>query len=144
MSKLRDKGCTKMKSANQRSKEYNDAMVFRKAAMEDGWSTEPGSPNETAFRYSHHTKDGYTMHIVTRLNDNPENTWSSVSIWGPDDLCIQPPSVYDWGLIQERLRYCATCGTNDVDTFRYSFAGRACKDCLPELKRIHEFRGWCD
>lgn len=71
-------------------------------------------------------------------------SWQSqrLSIWAPDGLQITVPDVYDWAAIQERVRYCEECKRSDVDTFRYSFAGRACEECLPALKAEHERPGW--
>lgn len=33
-------------------------------------------------------------------------------------------------------------GPDNLD--RYSFAGKACADCLPKLREKYEYAGWCD
>ena len=66
----------------------------------------------------------------------------SVSIWGPDSLAIAVPMPYSWDAIVAGARTCSACGKTDVDTQRFSFAGRCCAACLPEMRRQHERPGW--
>ena len=42
------------------------------------------------------------------------------------------------------LGICPVCGKNVPfsEQSQYSFAGRCCKDCLPAMKKKHEYPGW--
>ncbi len=123
---------------------------FRDDAVKDGWSIKPMYDHESVESASSLSKDGFCMQILTRTDDlnkypNVKTLYEiSISIWGPDSLQIEPPQEYDMQKIVEGMRFCKHCGKTDVDTFRYSFAGRCCKDCLPALREKHEQPGWCD
>lgn len=69
---------------------------------------------------------------------------AEVNIWGPDKLAIRPPATYDFAAIQAAQTTCSHCKKTGVKTQRYSFAGRCCEACLPEMRRKHEGPGWCD
>jgi len=115
-----------------------ELRAWRQAAIADGWYSEP--------LYKHHLdaedyrltdSAGFTAHILIRSNLN------DISVWGPDGLCIQKiPTTYDRACLEAAIRYCSHCDTWDVDTVRYSFAGRCCKNCRPELAKKHEQPGW--
>lgn len=122
------------------------ARQYRDAAAEDGWSIrgtyEPSEPVDRAARL---TRDGFVMQVITRDNSGQEyqkRYEASVHIWGPDGLAVAPPEFYDFAEIVARTRCCASCGKSDVKTVRFSFAGRCCEACLPELRRVHEQPGW--
>ena len=117
---------------------------FRDAAVNDNWSIEQTYNTESQDRAAKLRRDGFTMNIVTRDGRRDNVNWveSAIHIWGPDDLVINPPINYDWGAIQKGLRTCNNCGKTNVETVRYSFAGRCCRACRPEMKRIHEQPGW--
>lgn len=90
-----------------------------------------------------------------------------INVWGPDGLTIPVPLIYPGQqYFKDALvtcphchrgpngRYFASCATEaeewpahlltPVATFRYSFAGRTCKECAPALIAIHEKPGWND
>jgi hypothetical protein len=118
--------------------------AFREAAKADGWTCEPtyaSEPEESAARLS---REGFTMQLLSRANKPPNRYGfqAQVNIWGPDGLAINPPEVYDWQKIKAGLTTCSNCGKTDVPTQRYSFAGRACEACLPEMRAKHERGNW--
>lgn len=125
---------------------YQAAVAYRTALEEDGWSSGPLYKNESSEFVSVHERDGFTVHIISRVRD-PGDKWkyqASISIWGPDELAICPPDLYDWEHIKAGVRCCNECGAEDVDTHRFSFAGRCCSKCLPKMRAEHEKPGWCD
>jgi hypothetical protein len=67
---------------------------------------------------------------------------ASISIWGPDGMAVGVPELYEWGAVKAGLRTCNACGKTDVETFRFSFAGRCCNDCIPAMRKKHEYPGW--
>ena len=118
---------------------------FRDAAVADGWRIDPTYANESVDRAARLTRDGYVMQVLTR--DNREHKYrytydASVHIWGPDGLTIRTPEFYSFPEIEARAQTCSACGKTGVETTRYSFAGRCCLDCLPEMRRKHEYPGW--
>jgi len=120
-------------------------IQFRDAAVADGWVMTPTYDFESVDRASHLHKDGFVISILSRDNSEAERNYkyeAQVSIWGPDGMAIKPPQTYDWPTIQAGLRTCNKCGATDVNTERYSFAGRCCAACLPEMRRQHERPGW--
>ena len=125
--------------------EYDAVVAFRDAALADGWSIEPTYKNgEAAESYGTLFRDGFTMHAKARVKDVGEK-WSyeaEIVLWGPDGLCIPTPRVYSMDTLIKSLRVCPKCKTEDVETVRYSFAGRCCKACLPEMQRKQEYPGW--
>lgn len=64
-----------------------------------------------------------------------------INLWGPDELIVEPISPYRRPN-KDDLRICAHCGQLG-ETYRYSFAGRCCKECLPEMRAQFEQEGWC-
>lgn len=70
-----------------------------------------------------------------------DKTSSFLNLWGPDRLVVEPHLPYVRPS-KEDLRICPVCGQAQVDTYQYSFAGRCCKDCLPEMRRMNEPEGW--
>lgn len=100
----------------------------------DGWKTEARNismPIEKAFKAE---KDGFNILGGDGIG---------IAAWGSDKLQIPIPNIYPGiNALKAELRHCPHCDKHDVDTHRYSFAGRACKECLPALKEKHEFAGW--
>jgi len=127
---------------------FQDAVEFRKSLQKDGWTTSSPTPQgtESTEIWSKHEKEGFIARILTRTHE-PNHKFKyqvTVSLWGPDRLAIKPPYVYDWEFIKAGVRTCNECGAQDVETFRFSFAGRACAKCIPALKEKYEKPGWCD
>ena len=124
---------------------YQRIVEFRDAAIQDGWDAKPTYPKtepiETAASLS---KDGFSMMILTRLQCGKWKYEATIAIWGPDGLNIDVPTVYSFKEITKGLRHCNLCGKNDVNTERFSFAGRCCAECLPEARKKHEYPGWAD
>lgn len=115
-------------------------------AVADGWSIRP-TYNEPVERAATLEKDGFKIQVINRSESNgrkPGNWYSEskISIWGPDRLAIPTPRFYDFKKLSERLTYCPVCKTSGVETQRFSFAGRCCAKCLPEMQRQHEYPGW--
>ena len=125
------------------------ARAYRATALADGWTSEPTYKHEEEERASRHRREGFLISIIARepraaterltKQRKPEG---SVSIWGPDGLAITTPMPYSWDTIVAGMRTCSACGKTDVDTQRFSFAGRCCAACLPEMRRKHEYPGW--
>lgn len=140
-----------MKRPNNNIEQLRHVQKFRDDAVKDGWSIKPTySSHESVESASSLSKNGFSMLILTRTHDlnkypNVNNLYEvDISIWGPDELAIEVPDRYDMQKIIDGMRFCKQCGKTDVDTFRYSFAGRCCKDCLPALREEYEQPGWCD
>ena len=139
-------------------KVYREVVAFRDAAIADGWVHRPTYESEPEERACRLSRGGFTMQILTRSRDNEvldpsrgyhhsiHGKWkyeAQVNIWGPDGLCISPGSpVYDMERIKAGLRRCDACGAKDVETQRYSFAGRCCAKCRPEMAAKYEKPGW--
>ena len=124
---------------------------FRDAAVADGWSIQPtyvstpGNVNEPQEQAASLEKDGFRMQVLARPSGcfpHLKKDSSVISIWGPDGLAIVPPEIYDFPEIKRGLEHCNNCGKNRVKTQRYSFAGRCCAECRPEMARAHEYSGW--
>lgn len=134
-----------MHPTNKKS-EYEQLLAFKAAALADGWTCKPTYKLESMDRAATLSREGFLMSIVAR--DNTESLKSkhaydlTLAVWGPDGLAIRPPIAYDWQKIKEALRACNYCEAKDVDTFRVSFAGRCCAQCLPKQRAISEGPGW--
>lgn len=117
-------------------------------AVADGWTIEPTYKTESADRAAHLRRDGFVMSVIARDDRDQKGRRymfsASVSIWGPDGMAIRPPRFYNFDEIKARVRACDHCGAKDVETVRYSFAGRCCAKCLPEMRAKYEKPGWCD
>ena len=114
-------------------------------AVKDGWIAEPmyekGESMETALSLR---KDGFHVQMIRRPPKDRTKGNIDGSIWGPDGLQIPWQMEYNWDNLVAATRVCGNCGAQDVPTFRYSFAGRCCKDCLPKMRAKYEKPGWCD
>lgn len=140
----------------ERDKARLITSVWRECALADGWSLEPTYGDHEAAE-SHgtikiDTRIGmFKGHVDARPNRRGEDqrNWmlgsGEVTIWGPDGLQIRVPLIYP-GIeaLIAATRHCNNCHADDVDTQRYSFAGRCCTKCRPEMARVHERPGWCD
>ncbi len=123
--------------------QYDAAIAFRKDAVKDGWSIKPTYITlESIDRASTLEKEGFKCSILTRTNIGKWKYQASVAIWGSDGMVISAPFKYDWNVIKAGLRRCNTCKKEDVDVFCVGFAGRVCKECLPEQRKKHEYPGW--
>ena len=126
------------------------AQKFRDDAVKDGWSIKPTYDHESVESASSLSKDGFVMMVLTRTCDlnkytDVKNLYEAkISIWGPDDLSIEVPDHYDMGLIKKEMHKCHHCKKYVDETFRYSFAGGCCKDCLLMMRDKFEKSGWCD
>ena len=125
---------------------------FMAAAIADGWDHTPtygeSEPESSACKL---TRDGFVVSTISRDAradrwGHPLNCEASVHAWGPSGLSIKLGSWdypgFEWFVSGQRR--CNLCKAEDVDTFRYSFAGRACAACLPKAKAEYEKPGWCD
>lgn len=137
---------------------YRAVVAFRDAAIADGWTHIPTYQCEPEERASRLSKDGFTMQILTRSRDNEvldpsrgyhhsvHGKWkyeAQVSIWGKDGLGVSLIGpVYDMERIKTGVRRCDSCRAEDVDTERYSFAGRCCAKCRPAMAAKYEKPGW--
>ena len=127
------------------------AAAYRLAAVAEGGESEPlyqNEPEEHAAKLR--SAAGFVMHVIARSpDDRPEHVTrrapeGGVHVWGPDGLAVRVGRTYSREEIDAGLTTCNNCGARAVRTFRYSFAGRACAACLPEMRRLHERRGWAD
>ena len=127
------------------------AIAWREAAVADGWVIRPTYGQESVERaasLSH--PDGFAAMVLARDNrghDRPQQCYvpsvtAEVNVWGPDGLAVETGDAYDMDAIRAGLRICKTCGASDVDTQRYSFAGRCCASCRPKMAEKHEYAGW--
>lgn len=123
--------------------EYDAAVAFREAAKADGWTCVPTyGDSEPVERAARLMRDGWVISILAREKVGKWKYEANVHAWGPDGMSIRTPRVYDFQVMQAELRTCKACGATDVPTHRYSFAGRCCEQCLPEMRRQHEGPGW--
>jgi hypothetical protein len=124
--------------------EINEVSAFREAAIADGWEAQPGSAAELIEDYAHLSKEGFKMHTMSRRLVNSKFKFqASVHIWGPDGWAIGLLGpIYNWDEIKAGVRRCNECGAEDVETERYSFAGRCCAGCRPKMAAQHERGNW--
>jgi len=122
-----------------------EVYAWRKAAIADGWKAEATYQTEDISRAMKLTKDGFLVQTLTRpieTNGMRKRSEAVLCGWGPDKLQVHLPVPYDMEKIRKALRRCDHCRAEDVDTQRYSFAGRCCAACLPKMKAIYEKPGW--
>lgn len=118
---------------------------YRDAAVADGWKISPTYGNEPVTSAAKLRRDGFVMSVLARRRTGGRYKYEAgIHIWGPDGLGVEPPPIYSFAAIVAGTRRCSACGKGDVETTRFSFAGRCCRDCLPEMRRQHEQPGWCD
>lgn len=115
---------------------------WRDAAVADGWSQEAMyGPYEDVDRVARLRKDGWVAQVFMRVYDTGY-IHANVTIWGPDNLQVTVPPIYSMEALVKNLRKCLNCGAEDVDVVSYSFAGRCCKACFPELARKTMSGNW--
>ncbi|MGC9030088.1 MAG: hypothetical protein ACP5LD_10500 [Desulfomonilaceae bacterium] len=111
-----------------------------KSAEADGWKTYHGLSGllgmEEAVRGAKVVDGLGEFNFVAIIGENSE-----VGMWGPDGLQTVVPFPYR-SPGADLLETCPVCGATGVKTYQYSFAGRACAKCLPEMKRKYESPGW--
>jgi hypothetical protein len=123
--------------------ELIEVATFRDAAIADGWDAKPGGSSEPLEVYAHLEKEGFKMHAMCRRNAGKWKFQTNIHIWGTDGLAIQLLGpIYNWEQIKGGLRRCGECGKEDVDTQRYSFAGRCCANCRPAMAAQYERGNW--
>lgn len=124
---------------------YRMVCDWRDAAIADGWTCEPAYPKSEDWTESCKLdKDGFSAMVITRTK-TAGIKWkyeAMVSIWGKDKLQIIAKFPYNWEDVVDGLTTCNNCGAKNVHTERYSFAGRCCKDCISEMREIHEPANW--
>lgn len=137
--------------------DYNRMVAYREALKADGWTITNIYKSEPLECSCKGEKDSFVFHILTRdyeimkeihpwiKNSKPRRRYEcAINFWGPDGLAITAPNVYSYEDLKSAMRVCSSCKEKNVDTFRYSFAGRCCADCLPAMRAQHEQPGWCD
>lgn len=124
-------------------KKLEKIRAFRDAAVADGWVIEPLYKVESVENAAKLTTGKWVMHVYTRAHtESSMRIDTSISIWGPDQLQVEPPDVYDMDEIKRRLRRCNYCTCDNLDVQRVGFAGRCCRECLPAMRKKYEFPGW--
>jgi hypothetical protein len=122
---------------------YDRVVKFKQDAIADGWQARPTyEGHESIDRVCSLQKDDWKMMVLTRTDTGKWLFEADITIWAPDGLVIVPPLEYDWQAIQQRVNHCNACGKGNIKTHRYSFAGRCCEDCLPAMRKEHEYSGW--
>lgn len=120
---------------------------WRRAAQADGWSIRATYVHEPLEQAWTGERDGFKVQGIARqlgVTAGARLPSASISIWGPDSMSIPPMPVYDWALIQRRVRQCMECDQHPVTTVRVGFATRLCLLCAVKLRPSIEHQGWCD
>lgn len=117
------------------------------AARADGWTWKKRYASEPEHWGAELDRSGFKIVALSRGDDTKPFSGgykyqASIHIWGPDGLAIKPPDTYDWAAIQAGVTQCNLCNKTGVKTFRYSFAGRCCHECIPAARAEHERPGW--
>lgn len=122
--------------------DLNAVVAWREAAVKDGWSIQPTFYTEPVESHASLYKEGFQAHVKARIKTKGKWKYEAqVCLWGPDRLAVRVPKIYDWEKIVVGLKTCNVCGAIG-ETFQYSFAGRCCENCLPDMKKKHEYNGW--
>lgn len=111
-------------------------------AIADGWESSPTYEQEDENRARTLTRDGFQVQVISRDEVAPLKSSFDISGWSPDGLVIAIPMPYSWERVQAAVRRCNLCGAENVETRRYSFAGRCCQACLPKAREKPEYPGW--
>lgn len=133
---------------NDRAK-WEGANVYREAAIAGGWTCEATYKSEPVDSAATLSRDGWKLSIISRDKSDKGGKWkyeASVHVWAPDGLQVTVSNQYDFEQLKAAIRNCNECGADDVETTRYSFAGRWCLKCnsSPELNKKYHYHGWCD
>lgn len=122
---------------------YDKVIQFRDDMIADKWQYRPTYPSyESQDRAMTLNKDGFTAMILTRTNIGSWKYEAAISIWASDKLSIVIPDKYSMQALLDGIHTCGNCGKTGVETFRYCFAGRCCKECLPAMQEKYEQPGW--
>ena len=121
---------------------FEAAVMWRDAAIADGWDARATYDCEPFERASTLTRNGFVAQIITRKDVGKWKFSATISVWGPDGLAINPPNKYKWESISEGISTCNYCGATGVETHRVGFAGRVCLKCKPEISKKVEYPGW--
>jgi hypothetical protein len=123
--------------------EHARVRTWRDAAVADGWTAEQTYQHEPIESHATLSRDSWRAHCMAREKSGGRYRFEAqISVWGPDGLAVEPGQTYSFEKMTAGLRTCGVCGAKDVPTIRYSFAGRCCEACRPEMKRQHERPGW--
>lgn len=125
-------------------KYFEAANAFIQAAVADGWELSQTYPSEPAMRACRLKRDGFVISAITRKDVGKWKYEVSLHAWAPDGLCIDLPTVYNSETFLKAENTCGVCKKEVDKTYRYSFAGRACADCIPDARKKHEQPGWCN
>ena len=106
----------------------------------EGWEAKDEFGNPSPDGDWKYTKEGFSIHIYNSAVRG--NAALDLSAWGPDKLAVTVNLPYSMDSLRHELQRCHECGAYPVETVRYSFAGRCCKQCRPELAKKYEFPGW--
>jgi hypothetical protein len=114
-------------------------------AVADGWTIEPTYGSEPVERAARLAREGWV--ILALMRDNRDRSQgagfeASINVWGPDGLSIEAPPFYDFATLKTGLTTCALCKAIEVETQRYSFAGRCCAACRPAAAAKYEQGNW--
>lgn len=126
------------------AQQISDIRAWRDAAIADGWACAPTyGDHESVGRAWRLSRDGFVAQGITREEVGKWKFEARLSVWGPDGKAIRLRGpLYSFDDVQAGVRTCNNCGATDVETHRYSFAGRCCAACLPAMREKHERRGW--
>ncbi len=126
-------------------KRLTAAHVYREICIQNGWTASSMyGTHESIERAAKLMKDGFVTQIISREHTKLQKSKYevSISIWGPDRLALPSPEymvfdkygtfIYDFDRIKKCTRICNYCGTQNVETARVGFAGRACLSCQPK------------
>lgn len=128
------------------SDEHIEAVrQFVKDAIADEWLQEKYYDSETLDQSCKLYKNGFEVSVLTRnLNGSRWKYQASINAWADDGLAIRLPLRYDWKVFENAKTTCNICLATNVQTQRYSFAGRCCENCISDARKEHEYPGWCE
>lgn len=116
-----------------RKRHMNTAKQFRLDAIADGWHAKPTYDNRSLDHASTLERAGFRIQV---------SFLDTLAGWGPDGLQIQIREPYTtWADFLAHALDCLSCQKPNSRE-QYSFAGRCCKACLPEMRQKHEQPGW--
>jgi hypothetical protein len=109
--------------------------AWKAAAEADGWvcthTYKEDDPHYTLKRES-----GWQARISLR------EYHLAIHVWRPDGMSVGwIPQVYDRDSLMKGAKSCHQCG-KIAPLSRYSFAGLAYAECLPDMQKQFEYPGW--
>lgn len=155
--KLRKTGKFRTYSGHERGlyfKHVKAVNLYVKAMLNDGWKwrrlyNSPGVRDTSKLGDIELVRAGFLV-LVLRRPVPPAQSKSkalgtlSIDGWGPDKLQIEIPKSYSMEAFRRAVQTCNSCGRRVKEIYRFFFAGRACKKCLPALKKEFEKPGWSE